>query len=179
MSEIRDDETTSDPPGLGGLPAPDAASRRPRPKIVSLLAEFFRMSRTTAILLGAFIVISVLYAVVKDEPVVGIGNPAPESSSVETEPAEPSTSAPDSSTSVTETTVPTSTDATTSQLSETTETSDSARVDRGQTPTTVPGRPGATATQPPAQGQPQQGQSQQQAPDGGTAAPPEGGQTVR
>src|SRR5699024_3155151 len=40
-----------DPLGLGGTPPPDAPSRSPKPRIVALLGEFFRMSRTTAILL--------------------------------------------------------------------------------------------------------------------------------
>lgn len=70
----------SDPLGLGGTTAPDAPSRHPRPRILALLGEFFRMSRTTAVLLAAFLLVGALYLLVREDPVVGFGPPpaAPE-----------------------------------------------------------------------------------------------------
>src|SRR5699024_6592907 len=103
---IRDDDPTSDLPdplGLGGTPPPDAPSRRPKPRFLALLGEFFRMSRTTAILLGAFVLAGALYLLVRDEPVVAFGPPAPPPTSAPAVPDEP-TSAPTES--VTETTEP-------------------------------------------------------------------------
>lgn len=137
MSERRDDDTTpvdhtpddttpdaettreplitSDPLGLGGTTDPDAPSRRPRPKIVSLLGEFFRMSRTTAILLVAFVLVAVLYSLVKDDPVASFGTPPPQTDTVETEPPPPAEGttpvegSPTQETTVDQTTVPTAT----------------------------------------------------------------------
>lgn len=63
---------SGDPLGLGGEQDPDAPSRRPRPKLLALAGEFLRMSRTTAILLTAFVLVGVLYLVVKEEPAVNL-----------------------------------------------------------------------------------------------------------
>ena len=75
---------TGDPLGLGKTPPPDAPSREAWPKIVSLLAEFFRMSRTTAILLIAFVVIGALYLVVREDPVLQVRTPSSPSTSEST-----------------------------------------------------------------------------------------------
>ena len=75
--------------GLGKAPAPDAASRKARPKFISLLGEFFRMSRNTAILLVVFVVVGAVYLVVRDDPVVRVGTSSG-----------PSTSEPTATTSV-------------------------------------------------------------------------------
>ena len=93
-----------DPLGLGGTPPPDAPSRSLKPRIVALLGEFFRMSRTTAILLGAFVLASALYLVVRDEPVVAFGpQPAqdPTGTSEPTEPVDPSSTPTDQTTDTT------------------------------------------------------------------------------
>lgn len=67
----------SDPLGLGGSTAPDAPSRKPKPRVLALLGEFFRMSRTTAVLLTAFVLVGALYLLVREDPVVNFGPPAP------------------------------------------------------------------------------------------------------
>lgn len=79
MADDRAEEQVvpDDPLGLGGTPDPDAPSRRPRPRVISLLGEFFRMSRTTAILLAVFVVVGALYLVVRAEPVFQVGTPGP------------------------------------------------------------------------------------------------------
>ena len=66
----REPVVSGDPLGLGGASDPDAPSRRPKPKVLALIGEFLKMSRTTAILLVAFVLVGALYIVVKDEPVV-------------------------------------------------------------------------------------------------------------
>ena len=90
-----------DPLGLGGTPPPDAPSRSPKPRIVALLGEFFRMSRTTAILLGAFVLAGVLYLLVRDEPVVAFGPQPAQDPTGTSEPAEPAEPADPSSTPTT------------------------------------------------------------------------------
>jgi hypothetical protein len=158
-----------DPLGLGGTPPPDAPSRSPKPRIVALLGEFFRMSRTTAILLGAFVLAGVLYLLVRDEPVVAFGpQPAqdPTGTSEPAEPAEPAEPVDPSSTptdQTTETTAPTpsSSPTPTGTGSRTTSTTVT-----GGTATTGPdaeGVPGGADPQAPQQQQPQQ--SPQQQPD--------------
>ncbi|KAA0917080.1 hypothetical protein [Dietzia sp. ANT_WB102] len=81
---------SGDPLGLGKATSPDAPSRKARPKFISLLGEFFRMSRSTAILLVAFVVVGAVYLFVRDDPVVRVGTPSG-----------PSTSEPTATTSVT------------------------------------------------------------------------------
>lgn len=90
MAADREDEgaVREDPPGLGEMPEPDAPSRRPRPRVLALLGEFFRMSRTTAILLVAFVMLGSLYLVVRAEPVVQFGTPG-SSEDAETAPEDP------------------------------------------------------------------------------------------
>ena len=117
MAEIRDDETTrerTDPLGLGGVPEADAPSRDPRPRPLALLGEFLRMSRNTAILLAAFVLVGALYLLVKDEPVVniGTGTPAPTAPEGPSEPADPSVSGTDDTTATTDPTPTTDPDST-------------------------------------------------------------------
>ena len=155
-----------DPLGLGGTPPPDAPSRRARPWIVALLVEFFRMSRTTAILLGAFVLAGVLYLLVRDEPVVAFGPQPAQDPTGTSEPAEPAEPVDPSSTptdQTTETTAPTpsSSPTPTGTGSRTTSTTVT-----GGTATTGPdaeGFPGGADPQAPQQQQPQQ--SPQQQPD--------------
>ncbi|WP_206474602.1 hypothetical protein [Dietzia sp. KRD202] len=155
-----------DPLGLGGTPPPDAPSRSPTPRIVALLGEFFRMSRTTAILLGAFVLAGVLYLLVRDEPVVAFGPQPAQDPTGTSEPAEPAEPVDPSSTptdQTTETTAPTpsSSPTPTGTGSRTTSTTVT-----GGTATTGPdaeGFPGGADPQAPQQQQPQQ--SPQQQPD--------------
>ncbi|MCT1434344.1 hypothetical protein O4090_06135 [Dietzia kunjamensis] len=155
-----------DPLGLGGTPPPDAPSRSPKPRIVALLGEFFRMSRTTAILLGAFVLAGVLYLLVRDEPVVAFGPQPAQDPTGTSEPAEPAEPVDPSSTptdQTTETTAPTpsSSPTPTGTGSRTTSTTVT-----GGTATTGPdaeGFPGGADPQAPQQQQPQQ--SPQQQPD--------------
>lgn len=155
-----------DPLGLGGTPPPDAPSRSPKPRIVALLGEFFRMSRTTAILLGAFVLAGVLYLLVRDEPVVAFGPQPARDTTGTSEPAEPAEPVDPSSTptdQTTETTAPTpsSSPTPTGTGSRTTSTTVT-----GGTATTGPdaeGFPGGADPQAPQQQQPQQ--SPQQQPD--------------
>lgn len=155
-----------DPLGLGGTPPPDAPSRSPKPRIVALLGEFFRMSRTTAILLGAFVLAGVLYLLVRDEPVVAFGPQPAQDPTGTSEPAEPAEPVDPSSTptdQTTETTAPTpsSSPTPTGTGSRTTGTTVT-----GGTATTGPdaeGFPGGADPQAPQQQQPQQ--SPQQQPD--------------
>ncbi|GAA1737822.1 hypothetical protein SAMN06265174_10517 [Dietzia kunjamensis subsp. schimae] len=155
-----------DPLGLGGTPPPDAPSRSPKPRIIALLGEFFRMSRTTAILLGAFVLAGVLYLLVRDEPVVAFGPQPAQDPTGTSEPAEPAEPVDPSSTptdQTTDTTAPTSSSPPTptgtgSRTTGTTVT--------GGTATTGPdaeGLPGGADQQSPQQQQPQQ--SPQQQPD--------------
>lgn len=189
---IRDDDPTSDLPdplGLGGTPPPDAPSRRPKPRFLALLGEFFRMSRTTAILLGVFVLAGALYLLVRDEPVVAFGPPAPPATSAPAVPDEP-TSAPTES--ATETRDPTPTSAT--GPSETDPLTTGTSVPEG-TATSSPGtdgRFGGTVRQTPQQQpapqqtqqtrlpqqepeQQSQPQGRQEAPAAGEAAVPDGG----
>ena len=141
-----------DPLGLGGTPPPDAPSRSPKPRIVALLGEFFRMSRTTAILLGAFVLAGVLYLLVRDEPVVAFGPQPAQDPTGTSEPAEPSSTPTDQTT---ETTAPT-------PSSSPTPTGTGSRT-TGTTATGTDGLPGGADQQSPQQQQPQQ--SPQQQPD--------------
>ncbi|MBB0996999.1 hypothetical protein G6024_07800 [Dietzia maris] len=144
-----------DPLGLGGTPPPDAPSRRARPWIVALLVEFFRMSRTTAILLGAFVLAGALYLFVRDEPVVAF-RPQPERESTGTsEPAEPVDPSSTPTDQTTDTTAPTSS-------SPPIPTGTGSRT-TGTTATGADGLPGGADQQSPQQQQQQQ--SPQQQPD--------------
>lgn len=152
-----------DPLGLGGTPPPDAPSRSPKPRIVALLGEFFRMSRTTAILLGAFVLAGVLYLLVRDEPVVAFGPQPAQDPTGTSEPAEPVDPSSTPTDQTTETTAPTpsSSPTPTGTGSRTTSTTVT-----GETATTGPdaeGFPGGADPQAPQQQQPQQ--SPQQQPD--------------
>lgn len=152
-----------DPLGLGGTPPPDAPSRSPKPRIVALLGEFFRMSRTTAILLGAFVLAGVLYLLVRDEPVVAFGPQPAQDPTGTSEPAEPSSTPTDQTTETTAPT-PSSSPTPTGTGSRTTGTTVT-----GGTATTGPdadGLPGGADQQSPQQQQQQQQQqSPQQQPD--------------
>lgn len=153
---------SGDPLGLGGTTDPDAPSRRPRPKIVSLLGEFFRMSRTTAILLVAFVLVAILYSMVKDDPVARLGTPPPQTDTAETEPSAPAEGttpveeSPTPETSIDQTTVPTATPQTSPPVTGTTPPG-------RQTPTSPTG---ATGQQAPPQQSPQEQSPQEQAQQG-------------
>ncbi|MBB1032701.1 hypothetical protein G6027_17890 [Dietzia sp. SLG310A2-38A2] len=151
---------SGDPLGLGGTTDPDAPSRRPQPKIVSLLGEFFRMSRTTAILLVAFVLLGILYSMVKTDPVVNVRPPGAPITAEEPAPAEGTTpveESPTPETTIDQTTVPTATPQTSPPVT-------------GTTP--PPGRQtpasptGATGQQAPPQQSPQEQSPQEQAQQG-------------
>ena len=144
-----------DPLGLGGTPPPDAPSRSPKPRIVALLGEFFRMSRTTAILLGAFVLAGVLYLLVRDEPVVAFGPQPARDTTGTSEPAEPVDPSSTPTDQTTDTTAPTSS-------SPPTPTGTGSRT-TGTTATGTDGLPGGADQQSPQQQQQQQ--SPQQQPD--------------
>lgn len=154
-----------DPLGLGGTTDPDAPSQHPRPKFVSLVVEFFKMSRTTAALLVAFVLLGALYLTVKQDPVVGIGTPSDRPTTTETTPEQPAEQTPDDE-------VPTGG----------TDTEDPSPVPTtGPTPTTAPppGQQGRTTADPTATVDPQapqqqgleQGGPQQQEPQQQTQVP--------
>lgn len=168
---------TGDPLGLGKTPPPDAPSRKARPKIVALLGEFFRMSRATAILLIAFVVISALYLVVRENPVLQVRAPSgpATSESTGTTSATPSGATSSGQTPTEETSVSASSedDSDEPTQSEATDgtTAPSATPQGGQTATVVPTPGDAGQQQAPAQ---QQQQQQQVAPaeaPAGTGSP--------
>lgn len=157
-STPREPLVSGDPLGLGGTTDPDAASRSPRPKFVSLLIEFFSMSRTTAILLVAFVLIGGLYLIVKQDPVVGIGTPADQPTTSENVPEEPGeqTTDPEVPTDEAPTEDPTATPATSPPVVTPTQ--------GRQAPTATPDQE-APPQQEPQQEAPQQQEPQQQAPE--------------
>lgn len=166
-----------DPLGLGGTTPPDAPSRRPRPRIVALLGEFFRMSRTTAILLISFVLAGVLYLLVREEPVVAFGPPPPPTPTAPSEQDDPATTPTEQ---LTATTAPTPT---TPPNPTGTGTATTEAPAPGGAATTTPrpdGQQGdadqqSPQQQPTPQQQPdQQSQQQQQAPGAGEAADPGG-----
>ncbi|MDX2356622.1 hypothetical protein [Dietzia sp. PP-33] len=179
-AHTRDLQVTGDPLGLGGTPDPDAPSRRPRPRIVSLLGEFFKMSRTTAILLVTFVLVAILYSMVKSEPVLSVRSPAPQATTSESEPGtstDPSTS-PSPSEQATETSVPTVTTPSAPTGGTTSDPSSEGR----QATTSAPGGPGdqtqqtQQTQQSPQDVQPQPQQQPQQVPEGAAAVPTGGDQ---
>lgn len=174
-----------DPLGLGGTPPPDAPSRRAKPEIIALLGEFLRMSRTSAVLLGAFVLAGALYLLVREQPVVAFGPPAPPASSAPTEPVDPS---PTPTEEATQTTVPTPTTSADPTATDTRPTATTAPQGNDTTSPRPDGRPGGAGQQAPPQEQstPQQPtqqqpdqqsqpQLQQQVPGSGEAAAPGGG----
>lgn len=189
MADRIDDDAAGgpkDPLGLGGTTPPDAASRRPRPAVVELLIEFFKMSRTTAILLIAFVLAAALYLLVRENPVVAFGTP-PRPASAETSTTDPETTRTsdaettptDEETATTETSVPTTSGTDTSETT----------VPQGQR-TATPGESPAgdgiqqTPQTPQGQSQPipqsqeqqqQQPQAQQRDPGVGATSVPGGG----
>lgn len=186
MTGKPDDQTTpatsrepligGDPLKIGGMTDPDAPSRRPQPKVVALLGEFFRMSRTTAVLLGAFFLAGALYLLVREEPVVAFGpTPAP----VPVEPSAPVSPTPSVSESPSATSEPTPTEPTSPSDIDTTtvDTTDPTATKRREA--TTPAGPGGRTTAQTQQEQPQpQQQPQLQVPDAGAAGSPEAGQVV-
>ena len=155
---------SGDPLGLGKTPSPDAPSREARPKIVSLLGEFFRMSRSTAILLVAFVVVGAVYLVVRDDPVVRVGSPSGPSTSESTETSSvtPSEATPSGQTATEATSALTPSEATSAQSTRSGDTTVStAVVPQQQTATAVPTPGDAGQQQAPAQQQ-QQAPAQQQ-----------------
>ena len=179
MADKRDDTTREpliggDPLHLGGATDPDAPSRHPRPRILALLGEFLRMSRTSAILLVAFVLVGALYLLVREDPVVGFG-PGPATSP--TAPAQPETDPVTPTDAASGTAVPTPSGRSTTPgvdstgSTETTDPADPTRAERRQSVTSVPGgTEGVQAEQ-------TQSQPQGTAPQGG-AVPPDAGQTV-
>lgn len=174
-----------DPLGLGVTPPPDAPSRRSKPQIIALLGEFLAMSRTTAVLLGTFVLAGVLYLLVREEPVVAFGPPAPPTSSAPAEPVDPSVTP-----TPTQTTVPTPTTAADPTATDTRTPGTTAPEGSATTSTRPGGQPGGAGQpapqeqsapqqqtqqpqpQPDQQSQPQSGQ---EAPGGGEATAPGGG----
>lgn len=176
-ANTREQKVISDPLGLAGTPDPDAPSRRPRPRIVSLLGEFFKMSRTTAILLVTFVLVAILYSMVKDAPVLRVGPVGPPMTTSETEPAtttDPVTS-PSPTEQVTGTTVPT----TTTGPLPTVGTTGNPSPEGQQATTSAPGLPGTQTTGQQPQGtQPQPQQQPLQVPQETAVAPTGDGQTT-
>lgn len=180
MADSRDDDADrdrTDPLGLGGVPDVDAPSRKPQPRRLALLGEFLRMSRTTAILLGVFVLVSALYLLVKDDPVVNFnpGPPAPTEPADPTGPEESTTTATDDATDTSEPTPTTDPDSTGTTDSTVPTTED----DSG----TTPGRGGVQLTESPAQSSPAGPGAPGQAeptgsPDVGVTGSPDGGQVT-
>lgn len=85
MAEKSDHDAASDAhenPATGEAPADAAshpnshrASARARPEALSLVIEFFKMSRTTAVLLIVFVLTAALYMLVRQDPVVAFNAP--------------------------------------------------------------------------------------------------------
>jgi len=171
MAETRDDDATRempDPLGLGGTPPPGAPSRHPRPKVLSLLGEFFKMSRTTAVLLTAFVLASVVYLLVREDPVVGFAPTPPSSPAAPSAPSEPATpvtpqTSPSPSNEATATTAPT-TSAPATTLDDTDTTAVPTTPGRQSTTSVRPGEP--TTARPPLEQQPQQVPQQETQPQG-------------
>lgn len=55
--------------------ATHAKPRRKRPEWVSIVIEFFTMSRSTLVLLIAFVLVAALYSFVRQDPVVAFNSP--------------------------------------------------------------------------------------------------------
>ena len=95
MAEKSDHDAASDAhenPATGEAPADAAshpnshrASARARPEALSLVIEFFKMSRTTAVLLIVFVLTAALYMLVRQDPVVAFNSP-PRPDTSQTEP---------------------------------------------------------------------------------------------
>lgn len=66
----------------------DKTPPRERPEALSLFLEFIKMSRTSAILLIAFVLTAALYMFVRQDPVVAFGSP-PRADSSQTDSSEP------------------------------------------------------------------------------------------
>lgn len=81
------------------------ASSGPWSQMLELVVEFVKMSRTTAILLIAFVLTLALYMLVRQDPVVAFNAP-PRADTTPTDSAEPGTSGTDA----TDTDIPTSSD---------------------------------------------------------------------
>lgn len=174
-AEPKEPLISGDPLGLGGETAPDAPSRRPKPKLLSLAGEFLRMSRTTAIILTTFVLVGALYLLVKDDPAVNLG-PREPAVPVETTPTPDTTAGTPSS----ESTAPTSSAGDTTSPSGATPTSVETTPPRNDDETveptagnSVPVTPSSSVPVPgDAGGATPTGNS---APDGGPAAQPDGG----
>ncbi|HMT48510.1 hypothetical protein [Dietzia sp. UBA5065] len=176
MSGTRDDTTGEPPVGRdrsnpGGTPDPDGRSRRPRPAILALAGEFLRMSRTTAVLLIAFVLTGALYLLVREQPVVGFG-PAPAPAPATTEPAPPP--APTATAPVVDSSEPAPTGQSTPPGTGSSVSSEVA-TPRQQSPTPSDRPGGPTSPQPTPDQSPQQQprQDQQEAPVAGGAGSPQ------
>ena len=96
--------------------APDSAANKPprsRPEWVSIVIEFFTMSRTTVILLIAFVLVAGLYSFVRQDPVVAFNSPPradpTQSETTESDTSGTDTTSTDESTPVEQSTTPTAT----------------------------------------------------------------------
>lgn len=104
MAEKSDNDAAAGPdetPGTGEDTAEVAthrrsrrASARERHEALSLIIEFFKMSRTTAVLLIAFVLTAALYMLVRQDPVVAFNSP-PRPDTSQTDPTETGTSGTD------------------------------------------------------------------------------------
>ncbi|MGX1857907.1 hypothetical protein ACWIFB_10845 [Dietzia sp. NPDC055340] len=107
-----------------------AARHRARPEWLSVVIEFFTMSRSTLVLLVAFVLIAALYSFVRQDPVVAINSP-PRPAPTQSETTQSETTRTDA----TETADPSPTD----QSTEPTATTDAAETSGTGTPqTSVP-----------------------------------------
>lgn len=135
------------------------ASAGKRSEVLSLIIEFFKMSRTTAVLLIAFVLTAALYMLVRQDPVVAFNSP-PRPDTSQTDPTGTGTT--DTDTSGTE--VPTQSD----QPTDSTEPSE-AQTPTGTSGTEVPlpwERRGNEPAESPEGDQPQQQTQSPQAPAG-------------
>lgn len=98
-------EATDLPPQPGSHKGAHRASTRAGSEVLDLVVEFVKMSRTTAILLIAFVLTLALYMLVRQDPVVAFNSP-PRSDSTQSD----TTGTDTSGTDVSGTDVPTSTD---------------------------------------------------------------------
>lgn len=140
-----------------------AARHRTRPEWLSVVIEFFTMSRSTLVLLVAFVLIAALYSFVRQDPVVAINSP-PRPGPTQSDTTQSETTRTDA----TETTDPSPTD----QSTEPTATTDAAETSATGTSQTFV--PTDSRLFEPGQGtgaQGTDGQRPQQSAPGGTQAP--------
>lgn len=158
--------TAEDPTEVATHRRSRSASAEKRSEALSLIIEFFKMSRTTAVLLIAFVLTAALYMLVRQDPVVAFNAP-PRPDTSQTDPTGTGTT--DTDTSGTE--VPTQSDQPT----------DSTEPSEVQTPTGTSGtevplpweRRGNEPAESPEGDQPQQQTQSPQAPQAPAGQPPQ------